>query len=376
MGRVATQLSWKKLVTGKRDAASPGSTGASSGTFMTVHLAPVMRTAFVVAIIATFCGPIIPGTALAQKQGRADAAAAGRSGGDETTRLQQRVEQLEEQLVDLQVTIGTLESLMRKGGGGRMNSNVTGPVVSDGGFGGNGADEGRLQIMETQIGALSKQIEQLTQRFNGGPSANASGAGWQNSTRTGDATSYGLRDSVRTGRPDRSNGGFDDVTVTSDGQAQPQSFQNTQPKNNAEAGAGGLSPQNANFDNRPPRVIYDEAYKYLLVQDYGAAETAFKTFLRGHPNDALAGNAQYWLGESFYVRGQYKNAAGAFLKGYTVYAKNVKAPDSLLKLAMSLKRLGQKQAACDTFSELGKRFPRAPSHIKQRARSESRRSGC
>ena len=112
------------------------------------------------------------------------------------------------------------------------------------------------------------------------------------------------------------------------------------------------------------------------MQDYGAAEVAFKTFLQNHPRNALSGNAQYWLGESFYVRGQYKNAAGAFLKGYTVYSKSVKAPDSLLKLAMSLKRLGQKQAACETFAELGVRFPRAPAHIKQRARTERRRSGC
>ena len=36
---------------------------------------------------------------------------------------------------------------------------------------------------------------------------------------------------------------------------------------------------------------------------------------RGLPQDPLASSAQYWIGESYYVRGQYKNAADAFLKG-------------------------------------------------------------
>ena len=89
-----------------------------------------------------------------------------------------------------------------------------------------------------------------------------------------------------------------------------------------------------------PKQLYETAYGYLLQRDYGAAEAAFDEFLRRHPNDPLAGNAQYWLGESLYVRGQYRAAAGAFLKGYQTYARSAKAPESLLKLAMSLQRLG------------------------------------
>ena len=125
-----------------------------------------------------------------------------------------------------------------------------------------------------------------------------------------------------------------------------------------------------------PKQLYETAYGYLLQQNYGAAETAFDDFLARHPNDALAGNAQYWLGESFFVRGQYKQAAGAFLKGYQTYARSAKAPDSLLKLAMSLDRLGQKEAACTSYSELNSRFPTAAQNIKARADSERRRIGC
>ena len=101
-----------------------------------------------------------------------------------------------------------------------------------------------------------------------------------------------------------------------------------------------------------------------MQRDYGAAQAAFEDFLNRYPKDSLAGNAQYWLGEAHFVRGEYKEAAGSFLKGYQNYAGNARAADSLLKLAMSLDRLGQKDAACSSFAELSTRFPDAPENVK------------
>ena len=89
-----------------------------------------------------------------------------------------------------------------------------------------------------------------------------------------------------------------------------------------------------------------------MQKDYAGAEVAFKQVVASFPTDPLAANAQYWLGETYYVRGQYKNAADAFLKGYKKYKSGDKAPDTLLKLGMSLAELGQKDAACSTLDEL------------------------
>ena len=136
------------------------------------------------------------------------------------------------------------------------------------------------------------------------------------------------------------------------------------------------APPPAGGDGNSPKQLYETAYGYLLQQDYGAAEAGFDDFLKRYPSDPLAANAQYWLGESFFVRGQFKPAAAAFLKGYQTYARSSKAPDSLLKLAMSLERLGQRDAACSSYSELTTRFPNAPTHIKNRAQTERQRIGC
>ena len=63
------------------------------------------------------------------------------------------------------------------------------------------------------------------------------------------------------------------------------------------------------------------------------------------------------------MRGQYKNAADAFLKGYKKYKSGDKAPDTLLKLGMSLAELGQKDAACSTFERAQHQIPeRAGAH--------------
>ena len=66
------------------------------------------------------------------------------------------------------------------------------------------------------------------------------------------------------------------------------------------------------------------------------------------------------------MRGQYKNAADAFLKGYKKYKSGDKAPDTLLKLGMSLAELGQKDAACSTLE-------RAQDQISERAGAYRRR---
>jgi tol-pal system protein YbgF len=125
-----------------------------------------------------------------------------------------------------------------------------------------------------------------------------------------------------------------------------------------------------------PQQLYERAYGLVLQKDYGTAEAAFGDFLKRHPAHALAGSAQYWLGETFYARGQYQPAAAAFRKGYEDYPTAQKAQENLLRLTMSLHRLGQKDAACSLFKEFAIKFPNPPAHIKSLAQAEVQRSGC
>jgi len=121
---------------------------------------------------------------------------------------------------------------------------------------------------------------------------------------------------------------------------------------------------------------YNFAFGLLKQADYPAAEAALRSFVRQHPDDGLAGSAQYWLGETYFARGNYSEAAVAFAEGYKRYPKGAKAPDDLLKLGMSLARANQKQNACTAFTKLDHDFPNPGSAIKERARDEKKKLGC
>jgi len=121
---------------------------------------------------------------------------------------------------------------------------------------------------------------------------------------------------------------------------------------------------------------YNHAFGLLKQADYPAAEAALKTFVEQHPTDPMAGNAQYWLGETYYTRNRFLEAASAFAEGYKRYPKSAKAADDLLKLAMSLGRANQKPNACVALAQLDHDFPKPGAAIKEHAAAEKKRLGC
>ena len=290
--------------------------------------------------------------------------------------LQTRVQSLEEQLVDMQVVVGTLETLAKSGG----SAPAPFPASTAGGDG----DAARIESLETQIRALTAQVQQLSDQvrsLGGTPrrsdippsSATASAADGTYPQAHDGEPSPGFGSTTVAAGEDAIGGLLSSDSAHSPNSA-PAAGNPAAEAPPASVATAALAP--ASESSNDPKQLYEQAYGYLLQRDYGAAETSFTEFLKKFPNDSLSGNAQYWLGETHFVRGQYKAAASAFLKGYQTYAQGAKAPDSLLKLAMSLDRLGQKDAACSSFAELATKFPTAPKSVKTRAQSERQRVGC
>ncbi|HVJ34181.1 MAG TPA: tol-pal system protein YbgF [Terriglobia bacterium] len=144
----------------------------------------------------------------------------------------------------------------------------------------------------------------------------------------------------------------------------------------AAAAAGGGSAGNVVLPGDTPKDQYEYAVGLLQKGSYPEAEVALKTFLKDHSSDPLAGNAQYWLGETYYARQDYKNAAVAFAEGYQKYPNSPKVVDNLLKLGMALGQSGQKDNACVALKQLDKKFPDASGTIKDRAARAKQRFGC
>ncbi|HSR73188.1 MAG TPA: tol-pal system protein YbgF, partial [Kiloniellales bacterium] len=108
--------------------------------------------------------------------------------------------------------------------------------------------------------------------------------------------------------------------------------------------AGAQAPeQQAALVGATPEEQYKHAFSLLSQANYAEAERALSAFLAEHPDDPLAGNAKYWLGETCYVRQDYQRAAVTFAEAFQQYPESSKAPDNLLKLGMALSALGSKQ---------------------------------
>lgn len=125
-----------------------------------------------------------------------------------------------------------------------------------------------------------------------------------------------------------------------------------------------------------PRDEFDLAYGYVLHKDYGLAEQGFRDFLKRYPGDARAADANYWLGETFFQRQKYRDAAELFLLVSRDHPTTAKAPDALLRLGQSLAQLGEKDAACGTLAEVGRKYPRAGLSVRQAVEREQKRVHC
>ncbi len=142
------------------------------------------------------------------------------------------------------------------------------------------------------------------------------------------------------------------------------------------AAAQPAATESAVLPEGTPKERYTYAFGLLRQAKYDEAEAALRAFIEVHGDDPLASNARFWLGDTYYVRGQFHEAAKTFLEGYKADPKGAKAPDDLLKLAMSLARLEKQKDACVTFTKLKKDFPDAPDRIKKAAARERQRAGC
>jgi tol-pal system protein YbgF len=141
------------------------------------------------------------------------------------------------------------------------------------------------------------------------------------------------------------------------------------------APADGIEQVSLTPSTDTPEALYEKNYETLLRRQFGEAEAGFRQFLEKYPDHSLAGSAQYQLGETFYAQANYQEAARNFLNAYKTYPKSRRAPDSLLKLGLSLRKMDQREQACAALGSVGTEFPRAV-EAKKRAQAEFKRAGC
>jgi tol-pal system protein YbgF len=115
--------------------------------------------------------------------------------------------------------------------------------------------------------------------------------------------------------------------------------------------AGGSGPSSTE------QAVYSQSFDALKAGSYSIAITGFKDFLKSYPQSALAENAQYWLGEAYYVNHDYDSAAEAFRAVLKKWPDARKAPDALLKLGFTQYEQKQYGAARTTLTAVTQKYP-------------------
>ena len=105
------------------------------------------------------------------------------------------------------------------------------------------------------------------------------------------------------------------------------------------------------------RSAYDSAFAALRAGDYVASARGFKAYLDAFPGGALAPNAWYWLGESYYVTQNYPIALQSFDTLLQRFPDSGKAPDALLKRGFCQIELGQSGPGQQTLNRVISDYP-------------------
>jgi tol-pal system protein YbgF len=145
---------------------------------------------------------------------------------------------------------------------------------------------------------------------------------------------------------------------------------NGQPAGGAPA-AGGAPPagQAAMAPAAPPvDQIYQGALRDYNSAKYTVAASEFADVIHFYPQDPLAGNAQFYLGEIAYRQGQFPAAVKSYDAVLEQYSGNAKAPAAELRKGQSLIEMGQKDAGVRELRALISRYPNTPEALEGRSK--------
>jgi tol-pal system protein YbgF len=111
----------------------------------------------------------------------------------------------------------------------------------------------------------------------------------------------------------------------------------------------GVSPGMGDF--------YRDAYETFHKGDLEGARRKFEAFLKQYPNTELSGNAQFWIGETYYLKKDYEKAILEYEKAIAKYPEGDKIPAAIFKQALAFLELGDKTNAKNLLKRVIEKYP-------------------
>ena len=116
----------------------------------------------------------------------------------------------------------------------------------------------------------------------------------------------------------------------------------------------------SNSSGASEQATYDAGMAALRAGSYDKAISTFGEVVTNYPTGDLASNAQFWIGESYYTKGDLESAVGAYRKVLAGWPDSRKAPDAMVKLGFSLSDMKRTSEARKTLEEVVSKYPGTP----------------
>jgi tol-pal system protein YbgF len=113
---------------------------------------------------------------------------------------------------------------------------------------------------------------------------------------------------------------------------------------------------------------FETAYTFYKAENYQSAATAFRDFLKNFPQSVHEANVNYWMGNSYFLLKDYKNALSSYEALVGKYQDHPRAPEAMLNIAECQSELKNKPAAKKTLKQLISQFPGSDASDKAKKR--------
>jgi len=145
------------------------------------------------------------------------------------------------------------------------------------------------------------------------------------------------------------------------------------------ATAPGATPAGPGGDVKPqptvpdPDSLYNSGLTDYNSGQYDLAIQAFQDYLHYYGGTDRASNAQFYIGDSYYIQKKYKNAITEYDKCIERYPQGNKAAEAQLRKGFALLELGERSAGARELRSVIEQYPN--SHEADLARQRLRKLG-
>jgi tol-pal system protein YbgF len=221
------------------------------------------------------------------------------------------------------------------------------------------AASGKVDQVSGQVQALNDSVDEVKARLNGLEKA------LQNLQSQQQAINAALQN-IAPANPNGAPGGA--ATPEQAGQPGAGTQAGNVPPNSPFAGDNGAARTPPPPSAPPVSQLYQTALKDFMAAKYNLATPEFQDVIKNYPDDTLAGNAYFYLGEIEYRAGHYQESIRNYDKVIEGFPGNQKVPAARLHKGSALLTLKDREAGIAEMRALIQRFPNSPEATQARTK--------